>query len=86
MIVEIKGDRPEAKGEATMMRADNESAVAWVKKCRGWGSRDARLGALTRGRGENRGGKSWLHTRHFSGVENILTDGITRWGLVRFGS
>ncbi|CAB1108020.1 unnamed protein product [Ectocarpus sp. CCAP 1310/34] len=34
VMVISRGDRPEREGEAVMMRADNESAVSWVKK---WG-------------------------------------------------
>jgi len=40
VMVISRGDRPEREGEAVMMRADNESAVSWVKEeVRGRGER-----------------------------------------------
>ena len=46
VMVDMRGDRPVRKGEAVLMRADNEAAVAWVKRCRGGGKKQARVGAL----------------------------------------
>lgn len=43
VMVVMNGDRPESTGEAVLMKAD--SAVAWVKQCRGRGRKNARVGA-----------------------------------------
>ena len=62
------------------MRADNEAAVAWVKRCQGRGKKQVRVGALMRmmvaleARGE------WcFQARHVQGIDNRLADGLTRW-------
>ncbi|CAB1100196.1 unnamed protein product [Ectocarpus sp. CCAP 1310/34] len=48
VMVISRGDRPEREGEAVIMRADNQNAVSWVKKCGGAGKKKARIGALMR--------------------------------------
>ena len=37
VMVDMREERPVRKGEAVLMRADNEAAVAWAKRCRGGG-------------------------------------------------
>ena len=32
VMVDMRKERPVRKGEAVLMRADNEAAVAWVKR------------------------------------------------------
>ena len=80
VLVELTVDRPERKGEAVMMRADNTSAVGWVKKCRGGKKDNARVGALMRWLGVLESKGDWcFQAKHVPGVENTLADGLTRW-------
>ena len=80
VMIDIRGERPARRGEAVLMRADNEAAVAWVKRCQGRGKKQVRVGALMRmmvaleARGE------WcFQARHVQGIDNRLADGLTRW-------
>ena len=68
VMIDMKGERPRRRGEAVLMRADNEAAVTWVRRCRGGGKKQARLGALMRiiGALEAKGG--WcFQARHVRG-------------------
>jgi len=80
VMVDMRGERPGRKGEAVLMRADNEAAVTWVKRCRGGGKKQARVGALMRMMGALEGRGRWcFQARHVRGVDNRLADGLTRW-------
>ena len=60
------------------MRGDNMSAVQWVSKCRG--GREPRSGAFMRLLGcLEVGSGSVFDALHVAGVENTITDGISRW-------
>ena len=81
VMLELVGDRVDAKGDPILMRGDNTPAVSWVSRC--GGARDKRAGLLMRmlGRLEIKGG--WNHTaKHIPGVRNTLADGISRWPRV----
>ena len=62
------------------MRSDYESAVTWVRRCRGGGKKQARVRASMSIMGalEARGG-SCFQARHVRGVDSRLADGLTRW-------
>ena len=45
---DMRRERPLRKGEAVLISAVNEAAVAWVKRWRGGGQKQARAGALMR--------------------------------------
>ena len=80
VMVDMRGERPGRKGEAVLMRADNEAAVTWVKRCRGGGKKQARVGALMRMMGALEAKGGWcFQARHVRGVDNRLADGLTRW-------
>ena len=68
VMIDMKGERPRRRGEAVLVRADNEAAVTWVRRCRGGGKKQARVGALMRIMGalETKGG--WcFQARHVRG-------------------
>ena len=48
MVTVMGEDRPTRRGEAVLMRANTEVAVAWVKRCRGvcGGGKKARVGPV----------------------------------------
>ena len=48
VMIDMKGEIPRRRGEAVLMRADNEAAVTWVRRYRGGGKKQARAGALMR--------------------------------------
>ena len=48
VMVDMRGERPVRKREAATMRADNEAAVTWVKRCPGGRKKQVRVGALMR--------------------------------------
>ena len=48
VTIAMRGEKPGGKGEAALMRADNGAAVTWVKRCRGVGKKQARVGAVMR--------------------------------------
>ena len=78
VMLELVGDRADAKGDPILMRGDNRAAVSWISRC--GGARDKRACLLMRmlGRLEIKGG--WNHTaKHIPGVQNTLADGISRW-------
>ena len=37
VMIDMEGERPRRRGEAVLIRADNEAAVTWVRRCRGGG-------------------------------------------------
>ena len=80
VMVDMRAERPVRRGEAALMRADNEAPVAWVKRCRGGGKKQVRVGALMRMMGalEAKGGWCFL-VRPVRGIDNRLADGMTRW-------
>ena len=43
VVVDRTEERPVGRGEAVLMNADNEAAVAWVKRCRVgcWGGEES---------------------------------------------
>ena len=78
VTIDMKGERPRRRGKAVLMRAVNEAAVTWVRRCRGGGEKQARVRALMRIMGalETRGG-CCFQVRHVRGVDNRLADGLT---------
>ena len=48
VMIDMKGERPSRRGEAVLMRVDNDAAVTWVRRCCGGGKKQARVGALLR--------------------------------------
>ena len=80
VLVEMKEEGRDRKGEAVLMRADNDdSAVSWVKKCQGRKKDNARVGALMRWMGVLESKGDWcFQARHVPGVENKLADGLAR--------
>ena len=77
VMIELVGDRPDAKGDPILMRGDNKAAVSWITRC--GGARDKRAFLLMRmlGRLELTGG--WTPTaKHIPGVRNTLADDISR--------
>ena len=75
----MKGERPVRRGEAILMRADNEAAVAWVKRCREGGKRQVRVGALKRMMGALEAKGGWcFQARYVRGIDNRQADGLTR--------
>ena len=78
VMLESRGDTPEAVGDPIAMLGDNVAAVTWVNRC--GGATDKRVCLLMKmlGRLEIDGG--WNHdVKHISGVQNNLADGISRW-------
>ena len=76
-MLELVGDRVNAKSDLTMMRSDNTAAVSWISRC--GGARDKRACLLMRmlGRLGIKGG--WNHTaKYIPGVRNTPVDGISR--------
>ena len=79
-MVDMRGERPVRKREAVLMRADNEAAVAWVRRCRGGGKTKVRLGTVMRMIGALEAKRGWcFQARHARGVDNRLADGLIRW-------
>ena len=61
-------ERPVRKGEAVLVRADNETAVTWGKRCRGGGKKQALVGALMRMMGALEARRGWCsQARHVRG-------------------
>ena len=80
VMIDMKGEIPRRRGEAVLMRADNEAAVTWVRRYRGGGKKQARAGALMRIMGALEAREWWcFQARHVRGVENRLADGLARW-------
>ena len=46
VMVDMRAERPVRRGEAALMRADNEAPVAWVKRCRGGGEEAGASGGV----------------------------------------
>ena len=81
VMLELVGERADAKGDPFMMRGNNTAAVPWASRC--GGARDKRTCLLMRmlGRLELKGG--WNHSsKYLPGVRNTLSDGISRWPRV----
>lgn len=72
VMIKLRGDGPEREGEAVLIRADNESTVTWIVRCKGGSKRMARVGALMRMMGalEAEGGFCF-QARHIPGKLNI---------------
>ena len=80
VMVDMRGERPGRKGEAVLMRAENEAVVTSAKRCRGGDKKQARVGALMRKMGALEAwGRRCFQARHVRGVDNRLADGLTRW-------
>ena len=78
VMLESRGDTPEAVGDPIAMRGDNVAAVTWVNRCGGATDKRACLLMRMLGRLEIDGG--WSHdAKHMPGVQNTLADGISRW-------
>ena len=78
VMLELVGDRADAKGDPILMHGDNTAAVSWISRCRGARDKRACLLMRTLGRLEIKGG--WNHTaKSIPGVRNTLADGISRW-------
>ena len=71
-MIDIKGNIPCRRGESALMRADNEAAVTWVRRCRGGGKKQSRVGALMRTMGalEAKGGW-WFRANNVRDEDNI---------------
>ena len=68
VLVKMKEERPDRKGEAVLMRADNDRVVSWVKKCRRGKKDNARTGALMRCMGVLESKGDWyFQARHVPG-------------------
>ena len=49
VMVDMRKERPDRKGEVVLMRTNNHTAVDWVQRCRrGGGGGEGRVGALMR--------------------------------------
>ena len=81
VAVDMRGGRSVRRGEAVLIRAETEPAVAWVKRCRGGGKNQVRVGALVRMMGALKAkGGGCFRARHIQrGINNRLADGLTRW-------
>ena len=66
VMIDLKEERPRRRGEAVLMRADNEAAVTWVRRCRRGGKKQARVGALMR----------IMATLEAKGVGGVLSQGM----------
>ena len=80
VMIVIRKHGPGTVGEAVLMRGDSSSAVQWVKNCkRGkWKVRSGGTMTVFGGVTADRG-VVLLQAKHVRGVDNGLTDGITRW-------
>ena len=80
VMIDMNGERPRRRGEAVLMRADNEAVVTWVRRFRGGKGKQARVGALMRIMGALVAKGRWcFQARHGRGVDKKLADGLTRW-------
>ena len=78
VMIELVGDRPDAKGDPILMRGENKAAVSWITRC--GGARDKRACLLIRILGSLELTGGWNPTaKHIPGVRNTLEDGIWRW-------
>ena len=77
IMLELVGDRTDAKGDPILMRGDNKAVVWWVTRC--GGARDKRVCLLMiiLGRLQIAGGGTALPNTFR--VQNTLEDGISRW-------
>ena len=77
MIVDGK-DRPAKEGESRLMRGDGSSEVQWVINC-GGGKGEGILVGMMRNTGVMKRIGGWsFQAKHVRGVENVISDGITR--------
>ena len=80
-MLEVVGDRADAKDDPILMRGDNTAAVSWISRC--GGARNIRACLFMRmfGRVEIKGGLE-PHCKQIPGVRNTLADGVSRWPRV----
>ena len=77
VILELVGDRPNAKGDPILMRGDSMAAVSWITRC---GRARKRACVLMRMFGRLELTVGWNPAaKHIPGVRNTLADGISRW-------
>ena len=77
-MLEMRGDAPEAVEDPIAMRGDNVAAVTRINRC--GGARDKRACLLMRMLGRLKIKGEWSHdAKLMPGVQNTLTDGISRW-------
>ena len=71
-------ERPSPTGDCVLLRADNEAAVQWVRRCRG--GKEPRSGALMPLIGVLELSSGWhFDAKHVRGIFNVAADGISRW-------
>ena len=77
VLVVLCAERPSAKGDCVLLRGDNEAAVRWVRRCRGW--LEPWSGALMRLLGVLEVSSGWhFDALHVRGIHNVVVDGISR--------
>ena len=81
VMLELAGDRVDAKGDAILVRGDNTAVVSSNTRCGGARDKGTCLQMRMLGRLEVNGG--WDYTeKYVPGVRNIPVDSISRWPRV----